>query len=149
MQHAFITKKIKLTQPARLKHEDMQILLQYMILRFKPEMGFSGTDIMNLCDDIKSGEVNIPIPEINSVMDYLNTVFSEKRQYLKKVHVPVVMYTAQAAIEKDIDAKEFGILLDKFFESLDENGEYMLACKSGSAKRTSVQSRVRVMGYVL
>ncbi|GHV27490.1 hypothetical protein FACS18948_4960 [Clostridia bacterium] len=148
-QHSFMVNKIKLTEPARRKHEDLQILLQYMILRFKPEMGFSGAEIMSLCDDVKSGEILIPIPEISSVFDYLDKAFEDKCQYLKKAHIPMVMYTAQEAIDKDIYEKSFRVLIDNFFESLDDTGEYMLACKSGSAKRSSVQTRVRFMGEVL
>ncbi|MDR1598629.1 MAG: DUF262 domain-containing protein [Oscillospiraceae bacterium] len=148
-EHRFMREKIKLTEPARRKSEDIQILLQYMILRFKPEMGFSGADIMSVSDDIKNEEIRIPIPEINSVIDYLDKAFTDKRQYLKKVHVPVVMFTAQSAIGRDIAANTFGALIDNFFESLDENGEYMTACKSGSAKHASVQTRVRLMGDAL
>lgn len=104
---------------------------------------------MSLSDDIKNEEIRIPIPEINSVIDYLDKAFTDKRQYLKKVHIPVVMFTSQAVIDRDIAANTFGVLVDNFFDSLNESSEYMATCKSDSAKRTNVQTRVRLMRDVL
>ena len=137
-EHRFMREKIKLTEPARRKHEDMQILLQYIILRFKPDMGFSGAEIMRLCDDIKNEKVSLPLPEINAVMDYMDGAFMEKRQYLKKVHIPIVMYTAQAAIEKEmphrrayICAKNSTVNVDshRLVISVSSRARYFLACK--------------------
>jgi hypothetical protein len=148
-EHDFMLKKIKLTMPARRKHDDLRILLQYIILRLKPDMGFSGTEIMNLCDDIKNEEVAFNPTEIENVLDYLSAAFLEKKNYLKKVHVPIVMYTARAAKEKGMSPEDFHYKLEQFFEHLDSNGEYMSACKSGSAKRASVQLRIKIMGEIL
>ncbi|MDR2649783.1 MAG: hypothetical protein LBB94_08740, partial [Clostridiales bacterium] len=147
--HDFMQRKVKLTAPARRKHDDLNVLLQYMILRSRPDMGFSGTEIMSYCDDIKNGEADIPATEIASMFNYLNEALPEKRAYLKKVHIPVVMYVAQAAIEKGVKPKEFGLRLDEFFENLPYDGEYMDACRSGSAKRASVQTRVQIMSEML
>jgi len=147
--HNFMLNKIKLTEPARRKHEDLQILLQYLILCQRPECGFSGTEIMNFCDDIKSGEVTIGEDDVVQVMDYLDVAFPEKRQYLKKVHVPIVLYVARGAMQKNVTSDDFRTLLDEFFASLAEKEEYMAACKSGSAKRTNVQIRVKGMSEIL
>jgi len=147
--HNFITSIIKLTEPARRKHEDLQILLQYLILCQRPVCGFSGTEIMNFCDDVKNGEETIDGKEIEKVLNYLDDALQEKRQYLKKVHVPVVMYIAKEAMNQKIAPDVFRVLLDEFFESLSENDEYMAACKSGSAKRASVQLRVKIMSGII
>ena len=147
--HDFMFSKIKLTAPARRKHDDLNVLLQYMILRSKPDMGFSGTEIMGFCDDIKNGEVDIPTDDIIAVLDYLNEALSEKRGYLKKVQLPVVLYVAQLAKEKGMGTDEFGLRLDAFFENIDPDGEYMSTCKSGSSKRTNVQTRVKIMSEML
>jgi hypothetical protein len=147
--HDFMFNKIKLTAPARRKHDDLNVLLQYMILRSRPEMGFSGTEIMSFCDDIKNDETDIPADEITALLDYLDEALPEKRAYLKKVHIPVVLYVAQLAKEKEIASEEFGLRLDAFFENLSDGGEYMAACRSGSAKRTNVQTRVQIMSAML
>ena len=148
-KHDFMQSKIKLTEPARRKHDDLKILLQYLILCQRPESGFSGSEIMTLCDDIKNGEADIGEVEITQILDYLNTAFAEKRQYLKRVHVPIVLYTAQAAIQQGIPAENFQNLLDIFFTSLPKDEEYMAACKSGSAKRANVRIRVKAMSRIL
>ena len=57
--HPFLTDKIKLTEPARRKNEDLLILLQYLLLQLRPDAGFSGAAVMSLCDDINSGEVDL------------------------------------------------------------------------------------------
>ena len=143
--HNFMQRKIKLTAPARRKHDDLRILLQYLILCQRPGMGFSSAEIMSLCDDIKSGEVVVKENRICVVLDYLDSAIDEKRQYLKLVHLPMVLLVAQEAHEKEMDCAEFAAKLDAFFEGLDENGDYMMACKSGSAKRGNVQTRARIM----
>jgi hypothetical protein len=147
--HDFISTKIKLTEPARRKHEDLQILLQYLLLRQRPEAGLSGSEIMSLCDDIKNGEASIDAQEVASILDYLDDALTEKRQYLKKVHVPIVLHVAQTAMQQDIAADVFGFLLDEFFELLPSNLDYVAACKSGSAKRSNVQFRVKGMIAIL
>jgi len=147
--HNFMKNKIKLTEPARRKHEDLQILLQYLILCQRPSVGFSGTEIMNLCDDIKSSEVTFDKSEIISVLDYLDTSLKEKRQYMKKIHVPIVLYVAQIAMKQGITSAAFCRELDTFFKSLPNNIEYVAACKSGSAKRTNVQFRLKGMRRIL
>lgn len=141
----FMQNKIKLTAPARRKHDDLGILLQYLILRTKPEMGFSGTEIMNFCDDIKNGEVKIPVDEMKAVLNYLNEAISAKKSYLKKVHIPIVLDVARKAMNTGIEPSKFENWLNCFFESLDADGEYMTTCKAGSSKRSNVQTRVRIM----
>jgi hypothetical protein len=148
-EHNFMLNKIKLTAPARRKHDDLRVLLQYLILCKRVSMGFSGTEIMSFCDDIKNGEEKLEQGNIEAVLDYLDASIEEKRKYLKLVHLPVVMLAAKQAREKEMQCEEFVVRLDAFFESLDENGEYMMACKSGSAKRGNVQTRVKIMEKAL
>ena len=69
---------------------------------------------MNFCDDIKSDEVTIGDDDIVQVMDYLDVAFTEKRQYLKKVRVPIVTYVARAAMQQNITSDDFRILMDAF-----------------------------------
>lgn len=147
--HNFMLNKIKLTEPARRKHDDLQVLLQYILLCKRPESGFSGAEIMTLCDDIKNGEVVIEEDEITMVLNYLDEALGEKRQYLKKVHLPIVLYTANEARKQAVIPENLGIALDDFFETLPNNDAYMESCKSGSSKRTHVQIRVSEMNRVI
>ena len=147
--HNFMQTKIKLTAPARRKHDDLSILLQYLILQTKPDMGFSGTEIMGLCDDIKNGEVELPTDNMIAVLNYLDDAITEKKPYLKKVHLPVVMNVAQAALKKGVPTVKFGTALELFFTELDPDGEYMATCRSGSSKRVNVQTRARIINGIL
>ena len=147
--HPFLTDKIKLTEPARRKNEDLLVLLQYLLLLKRPDAGFSGVAVMSLCDDINSGEIDLSDANLSLILTYLDDAFTEKRQYFKKAHIPVAMYVANQAIEKGFLADSFAPLLDEFFENLEPDGEYMTACKSGSSKRTNVQARLRIMSEIL
>ena len=148
-EHDFFINKVKFTRAALKRHDDLSVLLQYMILTHRPDAGLSGAEIMSLCDDIKSKEIKISKRDTEAVLSYLDKAISERKPYLKKVHLPIIMHTALQAREKKVNAKDFGECLDNFFDKLEADGEYMMACKSGSAKRTNVQTRVRIMGNML
>lgn len=141
----FFMQKVKLTEPARRKNEDLKLVLQYMILSSNVQNGLSGRAIMSLCDDIKNSEYTIDELAITRVLEYLDKAISEKKQYLKKVQIPIVMLIADAALESGMEPSVFGEKLNAFFESLDPNGEFMLSCKSGSAKKQNVQLRINTM----
>jgi hypothetical protein len=143
--HNFMQRKIKLTSPARRKHDDLRILLQYLILMNRPDSGFSGTAIMNLCDDIKNGEASVQFDGLAELLDYLDTALNEKRAYLKKVHIPIVLYVANMAKDGGMAPGEFGARLDGFFANIAPESEYMALCQSGSAKRLNVQARIAIM----
>ena len=104
---------------------------------------------MSFCDDIKNGEANTKADEVIRVLNYLDIALLEKRQYLKKVHMPIVIFVAEKAMQRNIAAETFGIILDDFFAALPENAEYVAACKSGSAKRTNIQFRITEMLRIL
>ena len=147
--HDFMIKKIKMTEPARRKHTDLQVLLQYLILRLRPDMGFSGAEIMSFCDDIKNGEVELPANDITELLDYLNDALPEKRQYLKKAHIPAVLAVAQTAKEQGMSTEDFAMRLDIFFENLDSKPEYIVTYGAGSSKRINVQARVKILSEIL
>ena len=147
--HPFLQDKIKLTEPARRKNEDLLVLLQYILLDKRPDAGFSGAEIMTLCDDINAGEIDLDSIGFTALLDYLDAAFPAKRQYFKKAHIPVALHVAKQAMAKGVSAVDFCARLDDFFAYLDPEGEYMAACKSGSAKRANVQTRVRIMSRIL
>ncbi|MDR0898711.1 MAG: DUF262 domain-containing protein [Oscillospiraceae bacterium] len=152
LRHPFLAETIKLTAPARRKHDDLQILLQALILQTRPEMGFGGKDIMALCDGIKRGQTPIDADALREALDYLNEALPEKRAYLKKVHIPLLIHLARRAAER-LSPQKFGAKLDAFFAKENAQSpifaEYMAACQSGSAKRPNVQNRLRLLETVL
>ena len=141
--HPFMRKKIKLTEPARRKREDVQALLQYLMLEAKGQTGLSGREIMAFCDEVNAGQAAVDWEKARRVLDYLDQALPAKRQYLKKVHLPVVLYVAGRAMDRDIAPRQLGERLDAFMESL--SPQYQQSCKAGSAKRASVTLRVGEM----
>lgn len=144
-EHNFMLNKIKLTKPAIRKREDLGVLLQYLILEKRPEFGFSGKEIMKFCDDIKNEKAEVPFEAVAGLLDYLDSAFPSKMAYLKKVHLPIIMFMGQKFKDNGTFPEEFGLSVHSFFEHLDPTGEYMAACMAGSAKRSNVQVRIRSM----
>lgn len=141
--HPFMRKKIKLTEPARRKREDVQALLQYLLLEYKGQTGLSGREIMAFCDEVNGGQAAVDWTRAQRVLDYLDQAVPAKRQYLKKVHLPVVLYVAARAMDQSLMPQQLGERLDAFMEALPP--QYQEACKSGSAKRANVCLRVQQM----
>jgi len=147
--HPFMTERVKLTAPAIRKRDDLKLLLQYMILRSGNDSGFSGTEIMTICDDIKNGEVETHADEITAVMDYLNEAIPSDQPKMKKIQIPMVLYVAQLAKGKKMKVADFGERLKQFFENQTPDSEYMALCQSGSARKTNVQRRVEIIRSIL
>jgi hypothetical protein len=151
LDHNFIKERIKLTTPAKRKHDDLAILLQYMILNSGLDKGFSGKAILDFCELIKSGKIAIPEKELTELMDYLDKTLDGYDKRIKKVHVPVLMAVAQRSKNSGFTPNKFRFRLELFFDLIEGEPEceYMLACKSGSAKKANVQRRIEIMSEVL
>ena len=141
----FILNKVKITHPARNKYHDIQVLIEYMMLIKNPNTGFSGAEIMTFCNDTKNGAINISDIDMDAVLNYLDASVSEKKQYLKKVHLPMVLDVAVTVLKNGMAASVFGEKLDKFFEELPCNIEYMTTCQSGSSKAANVKKRLGII----
>ena len=139
----FMLEKVKLTAPALRKRDDLKLMIQYLILRSGKDMGFSGKEIIQFCDEIRAGNIDVPNDDIVELLGYLDNAFPEKRAYLKLINVPVIMYAAQQAKGNGLDAKDFGEKVDEFFLAVKEekNEEYSTAMRQGSAKKANVQTR--------
>jgi hypothetical protein len=149
--HPFMANKVRLTPSAVSSRADLKIFVQYLILRSERDMGFSGKEMVSFSDDIKSGEENINADAVLAVLDYIDSAFSGKRAYLKPIHIPTMLYTAQKALEQGIEPQDLGMKFDEFFVDTgkSKDNEYSVACLGGSAKKASVQRRVEYMGRIL
>ena len=147
----FMLEKVKLTIPALRKRDDLKLMIQYLILQSGRDMGFSGKEIIQFCDEIRAGNVDVPHDEVVGLLSYLNMAFPDKRAYLKLISVPIIMNVAKKAKTKGMDAKDFGEKVDNFFLEMKEgkHEDYNLACRSGSAKKANVQARLASMSKIL
>ena len=139
----FMLDKVRLTAPALKKRDDLKIMIQYLILRSGKDMGFSGKEIIQVCDEIRAGAIEVPNDDIVELLSYLNNAFVDKRAYLKLINIPIIMYAAQKAKEKGMKPEKFGEKVDEFFLAVkeDKNEDYSIAMRQGSAKKANVQIR--------
>ena len=90
--HPFMQEKITMSVKARRNRDDLKVILQYLILKAKPNTGFSANEIMDFCSELKEGkELKISEKEVTAMLDYLNMAFEVKSALLKKIHLSSVM----------------------------------------------------------
>ena len=141
--HPFIINKMRLSIPALRKRDDLKIIIQSLMLNSESDLGFSGSEIIAFCDMIRNETEPVSYDEITKVLDYLDEAVTGKRAYLRPMHVPIIMHIAKQAMEKKIDAFDFGSKLDAFFSPV--SPEYKEASMQGSSKKANVQTRVRIL----
>jgi hypothetical protein len=73
----------------------------------------------------------------------LDKAFTSKEVYLKKLHLPMIAHCAEYAQSKGATPQQFKESLEKFFAS--ENASYKKASDSGTASRSNVNTRTRIM----
>jgi len=140
-KHVFIQEKLPFTNKACQNHDDLKALIQLLMLKVKPDTGFSAPEIMAFCQDLKSKTYTIPDKEIKATLTYLNKAFPEKRKYLTKIHLPQIMLLADIAKNNGLSADSFGERVDEFFADLTPEHDYAIACQSGRSKKPDVQAR--------
>ena len=145
--HPFFIESVQLTTPALRKRDDLKLIIQYLILKSGLDIGFGGKDIIDFCDMIHSDAKLASYHDTEEVMTYLTQAIPDKRSYFKVMHVPIIMYVASQAMQKGMVATEFGEKLDAFFMS--ENEDYKNASMAGSAKKSNVKERVRILSTIL
>lgn len=86
---------------------------------------------------------------LETVIKYLNDVFSDcekKEKFLKKTHIPMVVLTADYAIENEIEPDQFREWFDDFaYNYYNPECEYAQYCGAGSVKKQKVFGRIEVM----
>lgn len=146
--HNFMLDKVVLTKKARQNHDDLKILLQFLILHYKPGSGFSAAEIMDFCQELNNKIFPLTEKNIEPTLHYINKAFPEKQPYMKKIHLPSILWLAEIARINKMDFKNFGDKINTFFTNLTPDSPYTLACKSGRSKRPDVQARLKALGEV-
>jgi hypothetical protein len=83
------------------------------------------------------------VPNIRRELDYLNSAYTEKTNYLKKAHLPMIFICARDAINDGLDPAEFKNVIDSFFATIIP--EYKKASDNGTASKANVNTRTRIM----
>jgi hypothetical protein len=148
--HPFLQEKIAMSTRARRNRDDLKVVLQFMILKMKPETGFSAKEVMDFCAELKdSKSLKIPEKEIKNTFDFLDIAFEEKNPILKKIHLPSILWLAEIAKNNKISSKEFFKRTVEFFDSLTPEHPYSIACQGGRSKRPDVSARLKAMSIIL
>lgn len=92
---------------------------------------------------VKFKEAMTNIPDIKPELDYMNEAFTEKKQFLKKAHLPMVTICAHLAIENGVSPSEFCKIIEAFFAK--DNPQYKKACDNGTASKSNVNIRLNIM----
>lgn len=142
-QNSFFKNKINITDTARNRYGDEEIVIQSLIYLMDKDIGFSSKEVKEFALELK--ENGIPediLNKLSNVCEYLDKVFPEYCKYLRKVHVSSVVYIAGKAIEIGVSAEDYRKWLDSMFDKRTKvSVVYSGASSSGSAKKENVMRR--------
>jgi hypothetical protein len=142
-QNSFFKNKINITDTARNRYGDEEIVIQCLALLMNKDMGFSSKEIKEFALELKQNGIDKNIlDKLNNICEYLDKVFPEYCKYLRKVHISSIVYITSKAIEMDISSEDFKVWIDKMFEKRSKiSVVYSGCCSSGSAKKENVMKR--------
>lgn len=139
-EHPFFVEKSNVSNN---RYTDQETMLQIMMLIKNSDTGFSSKEIRLFVQDIRKTELPQDLIDTSKdILDYLNQGFINKKKYLKKLHLPMVVSIAMRAKENNIEPEYFASWVEEFFTNLKEDSEYYQASQSGSAKKENVQKRL-------
>jgi len=145
--HEFMTDKVKITKPGRKKYEDFEQLILYAMLQKAydegRETGFTKLERDTFCDDLKMDPELLRADRAAEILDYINSAFPQKKEYIKKANLPMILLAANLAMKDNVPHEAFFTWADMLFPRLVENPEYMKLCKS--YKRGDVQGRLKII----
>lgn len=152
MESKFIKEICFFTKQQIAKSEDQRCILQAMMLfdrnlvpnfEFKD---FSEQVITEYAESLNGNYTAKQADVIRSAVEYLSNAFQEKNKNLKKISVPMILYTADVAINQEISPRQFCKWYD-YFTTKDnityENYKYF--GNSGSTKMEKINGRLAVM----
>jgi hypothetical protein len=156
-KHQFFADDIELTSSARNRFVDQEMILQIAMLMEEGKdkiKGFGSKHIRDYVLRLKDSQQVLSdklVKKIESIADYLSMAVSdlnnvERKKALKKVHVPIIFYIAQQAVQMKLKPYIFGEFI-RHFLIIDYSIEspYGQACQSSSTKKDSVITRINEM----
>jgi hypothetical protein len=153
--------KLELSKKARVRFVDQEIILQIAMLLEEGKdkiKGFGAGHIEEYVLRLKASEQTLSnemIGRIKGIAQYLKHAFDvyekdEVGKALKKIHIPIIFWNAQKAMNEKLDSKLFGDFIRSFLISnYTVNSEYGKSCQKGSSKKESVITRLNEMGASL
>lgn len=150
LRHSFLTETLRLSETAKNKYTDQQLLIQFLISEMKPELGFSGKEIMNFAEKtLRDNGVPQDVEEkVSKVMTYLHDAIGENpseevtKLIKKRIHIPMLYLVARDALEQNVNQEVFYAWMMQFSNDINQNTtEYTNATRAGSARKGNVDIR--------
>lgn len=147
----FMSESCNFSRAQRKNSDDQRVILQSAMLFDRNYKGMEITDlsekfIMEYAESIKG---NFSAQQENillSAFEYLSDAFPpEINKNLRKIVLPMVIYMADYALDKDVKGMYFRQWLDFFFSEDVLLEEFNQNCGSGSTKLVKVNARLAIM----
>lgn len=147
----FMAESCNFSKAQRKNSDDQRVILQSAMLFDRNYKGLEVADlseksIMEYAESIKG---NFSVQQENillSAFEYLSGAFPpEVNKNLRKVVLPMVIYMADYAIDKEIKGMYFRQWLDFFFSEDALLEQFNQNCGSGSTKLVKVNARLAIM----
>lgn len=137
---------------AQLKaSDDQKVLIQGMMLLDTNNVSdfelkdFSETSILEYSEGIRENYSDKQRDIVKSAIEYLTDAFPEKNKQLRKISIPMLVYLADAAMDKEIKPMYFRQWYEYFTQEDELMEVYKTFCSSGSTKLEKIKGRMAVM----
>ena len=148
----FFKNVINVSSKAKDKFTDESIIKQSLLLLYhKGDTGIEDNDIKHFIAEIEdlkdtSDYVDLFV-KMRDITEYLNDSFIEAVKEMRKTHMPVIIITAQEAMNKDVEPKKFGSWAKEFL--LNNTGrkadsEYKNLSSSSTSKKANITRRIQL-----
>lgn len=154
LEKDFFTKVCNFSGAQSKTEVNLCVLLQSAML-FDVEAGryefptFSENDVQVYGASLHDGMNEETKRKLESVISYLDEVFAEndkKEKWLRKTHIPMVVFLADYAQNHEIEPDQFKEWFDEFaYSYYDPDCDYAQYCGAGSVKKPKVFGRIEVM----
>lgn len=147
----FFTESCNFSKAQIKASDDQRSLLQGMMLLDRNYVAgfelkdFSETSIMEYAKNIKGNYSDKQENFLRSTIQYLTDAFPEKNKNLRKISVPMLIYMADAAEDKEIKPMYFRQWFEFFTDEDSLFEDYKTFCSSGSTKSDKVDGRLAIM----
>ncbi len=157
----FFAEDIAITDKGRNRFLDQEVILQIAMLLDEGKnniKGFGSSQVKDYVLRLKEVGKTLPekvIKQFKDVSHYLNLAvddfeYADRKKALKKIHIPMVFYTAIKAMESKVRFYDYGAFIKEFLiKDYSVNSDYGQACQKGSSKKESVLTRLNEMDLAL
>lgn len=129
---------------------DERTLLQAMMLLDVKDgdyelVSVSEGEIINYAETLHDNYSNEKRERLTKIINYLEKGFEQKEKFMKVVNIPMFIYMADEAMNKDIAAEDFYKWFKQFADNYNPDCEYAQYCSTGSIKKEKVNGRIEVL----